>query len=97
MGVAPDLSTKVDSRENGRGIYPNVVEDVGSEGSDKGKGVGVEVGNTRDVAEEVAIDKFLLGYPKLLPAVVNDCVLVRVAVAGEGTGGGGEEIGEDVG
>ena len=59
--------------------------------------MGVKVGDMGDVAEEVAVDEFLLWYPKLLTAVINDCVLVRVAVDGEGAGGGGEEVGEDVG
>ena len=97
MGVAPDFGAKVDSWEDGGGVYPNVVEDVGTEGSDKGKGMGIKVDDAGDVAKEVAVDKLLLGDPKFLTAVVNDCILVRVAVDGEGAGGGGEEVGEDVG
>ena len=96
MGVAPDLGAEIDGWEDGRGVYPDVVKDVGVEGSDKGERIGVKVGNAGDVAKEVAVDQFLLWYPKLLTTVVNDCVLVRVAVDGEGAGGGGKEVGEDV-
>ena len=39
MGVAPDFGAKVDSGEDGGGVDPNVVEDVGTEGSNEMKGV----------------------------------------------------------
>ena len=41
--MAPDFGTKVDGGEDGSGVHPDVVEDVGAEGSDKGKGMVVEV------------------------------------------------------
>ena len=97
MGVAPDLGTKIDGWENGGGVYPNVVENVSAKGGDERKRMGVEVGDTGDVTKEVAVDELLLGNPKLLTAVVDDSVLVRVAVDSEGAGGSGEEVGEDVG
>ena len=97
MGVAPDFGTKIDGGEDGGGVHPDVMEDVGTEGSDKGKGMGVEVKDVGDVAKEVAVDELLLGDPKFLTAVVDDGVLMWVAVDGEGTDWGGEEIGEDVG
>ena len=53
-------------------------------------------GETGDVAKEVAFDELFLWNPKFLAAVVNDCILVRVAVSDEGTGGGGKEVGEYV-
>ena len=95
--MAPDLGAKIDGGEDSSGIHPNVVEDVGAEGSDKGERMGVEVRDAGDVAEEVSFDEFLLGDPEFLAAVIDDCVLVRVSVGNEGTGGSGEEIGEDVG
>ena len=97
MGVAPDLSAEVDGGEDGGGVHPDVVEDVGPEWSDEGEGVVVKVDNAGDIAEEVFIDKFFLGDPKFLAAVVDNGVLMRVAVDGEGTGGSGEEVGKDVG
>ena len=75
----------------------DVVKDVGAEWGDEGERVVVKVRDAGNVAEEIPFDKLLLGNPKLLTAVVDDCVLVRVTVDGEGTGGGGEEVGEDVG
>ena len=96
MGVAPNLGTKVDGGEDGSSIDPNVVENVSAEWSDKGKGMGVKVGDAGDVAEEVALDKFLLWNPKLLTSVIDDGVLVGMSVSNKGTGGGSEEIGEEV-
>ena len=97
MRVAPDLGAEVDGRKDSGGVYPDVVEDVGAEWGDEGKGMGVKVGDAGDVTEEVPFDEFFLRDPEFLAAVVDDCVLVRVAVNGEGAGGGGEEVGEDVG
>ena len=97
MGVAPDFGAKVDGGKDGRGVYPNIVEDVGAEGSDKGNGVIVKVRDAGEVAEEVPFDEFLLGDPKFLAAVVDDGVLMGVAVSGESASGGGEEVGEDFG
>ena len=97
MGVAPNFGTEIDGREDGRGVYPDVMEDVGPKWSDEMKGMGVEVGNAGDVAEEISFDKLLLWNPKFLTSVVDDSVLVRVAVGDKGAGGGGEEVGEDVG
>ena len=95
--MAPDFGAKVDGREDGGSVDPNVVENVGTKGSDKGKGMGVEVRDAGNVAKEVPIDEFLLWDPEFLAAVVNDGVLMWVAVDGEGAGGGGEEIGKDFG
>ena len=96
MGVAPDLGAEVDGWEDGHSVYLDVVKDVGAEGSDKGKRMGVKVGNTGDVAKKVPFNELLLGNPKFLAVVVNNGVLMGVAVDGEGTCGGGEEVGEDV-
>ena len=97
MGVAPDFGAEVNGREDGRGVYPNVMKNVGAEWGNKGKGMGVEIGDAGEVAEEVPINKLLLRDPKFLSAVVDDCVLVGVTISDKGTSGGGEEIGEDVG
>ena len=97
MGVAPDFGAEVDGGEDGGGVHPDVVEDVGMEGSNEGKGMVAEVGDAGDIAQEVAVDKLLLWHPKFLTAVVDDCVLVRMTVDSKGTGGSGEEVGEDVG
>ena len=96
MEVAPDLGAEVNGREDGCGVYPNIMEDVGAEQGDERKGMGIKVGDAGDVVEEVPFDKFFLGDPKLLTAVINDGILVRVAIGDEGTDGGGEEVGEEV-
>ena len=96
MGVAPDFGTEVNGGEDSGGVDPNIVENVGAEGGDKGERMGVKVRDAGDVAEEVLFDKLLLWNPKFLAMIVNDGVLVRVAVDGEGASGGGEEIGKDV-
>ena len=95
--MVPDFGAEINGGEDGSGVYPDVMEDVGTEWGDKGKGVGVEVEDAGDVAKEVAVDELLLGDPEFLTTVVDDGVLVWVVVDGEGTGGGGEEVGEDVG
>jgi len=41
-------------------------------------------------------DEFLLWDPELFSTIVDDCVLMGVLVNGEGTGGGVEEVGEEV-
>ena len=46
--------------------------------------------------KKVALDKFLLGNPELFSAVVNNRVLMRVTVNNISTGGGMEEVGEEV-
>ena len=97
MGVVPDFGTQVDGGEDGGGIDPNIVEYIGTEQGDEGQGMGVEVRDTGDVPEEVAFDEFLLWNPKLLTTVVNNGVLVRVAVSDESASRGGEEVGEDIG
>jgi len=72
------------------------MKDIGPERGDKGDGVVIKVRDTGEEPEEVALDKFFRWDPELLTMVVNDLVLVRVAVDGVGAGGGVEEIGEKV-
>ena len=95
--MAPDLGAEVDGREDSHGVYPDVVEDVGTEGSDKGEWVVVKVGDAGDVVEEVPVDELLLWDPKFLTMVVDDGVLVWVAIGNKGAGWGSEEVGKKVG
>ena len=60
MRVEPNLSTEVNGGEDGGGVYPDIMEDVGTEWSNKRKWVSVKVGDTRDVTEEVSVDELLL-------------------------------------
>ena len=70
--MAPDFGAEVDGGEDGSCVHPDVVEDVGAEWSDEGQGIGVKVGDARDVAEEVSVDELLLWDPKFLSAVVDN-------------------------
>ena len=71
--------------------------DGGLEWGDVCGGVVGNVTMERDEAEEVLVYEFFLGVPKFLVVLVDDCVLVRVAVSSGGTGGGGEKLGKEVG
>ena len=97
MRMAPDFGAEVDGREDSGGVYPDVVEDVGAEGSDEVERMGVKVGDAGDVTEEVSIDELLLGDPEFIAAVVDDSVLVGMAIRNKGAGRSGEEVREDVG
>ena len=90
--MAPDLGAEIDGGEDSRGVYPDVVENVGSEWGDEVKGVGLEVGDAGDISEEVSVNELLLWDPEFVAAVVDDCVLMGVAVNGEGASGGGKEV-----
>ena len=59
--------------------------------------MGFKVGNAGDVAKEVPINELFLWDPEFLTTVVDDSVLVRVAVSNEGAGRSGKDVGEDVG
>jgi len=96
MGVSTNLGTKVNRRKRAVRFDPNVVKNVGPKGSNKGDQVVVKVDDMRKGAEEISFDKLLLRYPKFLAAVVDDGVLIGVSVDGVGTGGGMEEVGEEV-
>jgi len=97
MGVLADLGAKINMRKRTVGFDPNVVEDIGMEESDEGDWIGVKVRDAWKESEEVMFDEFFLRDPKFLAAVIDDSVLVGVAVDGEGASRSGEEVGEEVG
>jgi len=92
MGVFANLGTKVNRRKRAVRLDPNIVKNVGPKRGDKRDGVVVKVVDTREEMEEVPFYKLFQWYPKLLTAVVNDLVLVRVTVGGVSAGGGDEEV-----
>ena len=94
VGMSANLGTKVNRRKRAVRFDPNVVENVGPERGDEGDGVVVEIVDARKEVKEVTCYEFFLWYPEFLAAVVNDGVLVRVAVDGVSAGGGVEKIGE---
>jgi len=94
--VSANLGTKVNRRKRAVRLDPNVVKDIGPEWGDKGNQMVIEISDARKGAEEVSFNELLLRYPKFLAAVVDNGVLVGVSVDGVGTGGGVEEIGEEI-
>jgi len=97
MGVLADLGAKINTRKRAVRIDPDIMEDVGVKWGNKRNWVSLKVGDVGDEAEEVTFDEFLLWDPELFSAVVDDCVLMGVSVNSKGTGGGVEEVGEEIG
>jgi len=97
MGVSANLGTKANRRKRTVRLGPNVVEDVSPKQGDEGDGVVVKVDDTRDKVKEILFYKLFRWYPKLLSAVIDNLVLVRVMVNSKGTGGGVEEVREEIG
>jgi len=96
MGVSTNLGTKVNRRKRAVRTDPNVVENVCAEWGDKGNRMVIEISNTRKKMEEVALNKFFRWNPEFLTTVVNNLILVRVVVDGEGASGGSKEVGKKV-
>ena len=97
MGVSANLGTKVNRRKRAVRLDPNVVKNVSPKRGDKRNGVAVEIVDTRKETKEVTCYEFFLWYPEFLTTVVDNGVLMGVAVDGEGAGGSVEEIGKEVG
>ena len=71
--------------------------DRGSEWSDICCWIVGNVAMERDESKEILVYEFLLGVPKFLVILVDDCVLVRVVVVSSGTGRDSKELGEKSG
>jgi len=97
MGVVPYFGTKVNGWEGAFGLDLDIMINVGAEWGDEGDGVVVEIDDVREETEKVTFNKFFLRNPKLLTAVVDNLVLVRVTVDGIGAGRSVEEVREEVG
>jgi len=95
--VSANLGTKVNRRKRAVRLDPNVMKNIGTEWSDKGDGVVVKVNDARKKTEEVALNKFFRWNPEFLTVVINNLILVWVAVDSKGASGGSEEIGEEIG
>ena len=97
MGVKTDFSADGHWWEFAGGGDGDRVVYAGAEGSDVEGGVVLDVVGVGNEAEEVPVNKFFLGEPKLLVVLVDDGVLVRVAVLGEDTGRFRKEMWEEGG
>jgi len=96
MGVSTDLGAKVNTRKRAVRIDPDVMKDVSAKWGYERDWVSLEVRDTGNEAEKVTFDELFLEDPELFSAVIDDCVLMGVSVNGEGTGGGVEEVGEEI-
>jgi len=95
--MVADLGAHVDGRKGTEGMEEDVVVGKGMEWSDKGSRVVNDISMERDDTEEVLLYEFLLGVPKILVILVDDCVLVWVAVGSGGAGRGSKELGKEGG
>ena len=96
--MAADLGAHVDRGKKGtNGMDKDVIIDRGLEWSDIHCWIVGNIAMEQDELEEVLVYEFFLGVPKLLVVLVDDCVLVWVAVVGSGTGRGGKELREKSG
>jgi len=96
MGVPADFGAKINIRKRAVRIDPDVMEDISTKWGNKRDWVSLKVGDVGNKPEEITLNEFFQRNPEFLTTVVNDLVLVRVAVNSEGAGGGMEEIGEEV-
>jgi len=91
-----DFGAKINTRKRAVRIDPDVMKDVGTKWGNKRDRVCFKVGDARKEAEKVMFDELFLWDPKLFSVIIYDGVLMGVSVNGEGTGGGMEEVGEEV-
>ena len=96
MGVPADFGAKINMRKRAVRIDPNVIEDVGAEWGNKRDWVSLKVRDMGDETEEIAFDEFFLRDLELFSTIIDNYILVQVAINDEGIGRGSEEIGEEV-
>ena len=96
MGMSANLGTKVNRRKRAVRLDPNVVENIGPERGDKRDWVVVKVVDARKETKEVTCYKLLLWDPEFLTMIVDDGVLMGMAVNGVGTSRGSKEVREEV-
>ena len=97
MGVSTNLGTNVKRRKMTNSVNVDVTVNVRAKRGDEGNGVSFEIGDAWEKAKEVSFYVLFLWDPVLFSVVIDNSVLMGVAVDDVGTGGGMEEIGEEVG
>ena len=91
-----DFGREINRRKRTIRFNPNIVKNVGPERSDKRDRVVVKIVDARKEAKEVTCYKFFLWDPEFLTVVVDNGVLMGMAVDGVGASRGSEEVGEEV-
>ena len=92
--MSANFGTKINRRKRAVRLDPNVVENIGPERGDKRDGVVVKIVDAREETKEVMCYEFFLQDPEFLTMVVDNGVLMGMAVDGVGASGGGEKVGE---
>ena len=90
-----DLGAKINMRKRAIRIDPDIMEDVGTKWGNKRDRVGFKIRDAGNKAKEITLNKFFLGDPELFSMVIDNCVLVQVAIDNEGAGRSGEEVGKE--
>ena len=94
--MSANLGTKVNRRKRAVRFDPNVVENISPERGDKRDGVVVKIIDAREETKEVMCYKFLLWDPEFLTVVVDNSVLMGMAVDSVGASRGSKEVREEV-
>jgi len=92
MGVSTNLGAKMNRRKTTKSVDVNVMVDVRAEQGNKGSGVCFKIGNTGEKTEEIPFYVLFLWDPIFFSTVVDDRVLVWVAVSGKSTSWGFEKV-----
>jgi len=90
--MSANLGTKVNRRKRAIRLDPNVVKNVSPKRGDKRNGVVMEIADARKEVKEVTCYKFFLRDPEFLTTVIDNGVLMGVAVDGVGASGGGKKV-----
>jgi len=95
--MSANLGTKVNRRKRAVRLDPNIVKNIGLERGDKRDGVVVKIVDARKETKEVTCYEFFLWDPEFLTMVVDNGVLMGMAVDGVGASRGSKEVREEVG
>jgi len=97
MGVSTNLGTNVNRRKTTNSVDVNVMVDVRMERGDKEDRISLKIGDMGEKAKEVSFYVLFLWNPVFFSTVIDDGILVWVMFNSKSTGGGMEEIREEVG
>ena len=94
--MSANFGAKINRRKRAVRLDPNVVINVSPERGDKRDGVVVKIVDARKEAKEITCYEFFLWDPEFLTTVVDNSVLMGMAVDGVGASRSSKEVGEEV-
>jgi len=97
MGVSTNLGANMNRRKTINSVDVNVMVDVCTKRGNKGNGVGFKIGDMGEKTEKVPFYVLFLWDPILLSSVIDNSVLVWMAVNGKGTSRSLEKVRIEVG